>query len=216
MSTENKQTLVIVAPEFRLSYPNIFTRRKKKATDPADKVMPFDCQAIWDPEYIKADPDRKRKWDAFEAAINAVRNSAFPNVEGGIKMPLKDDAKRKALDLPNPKEIQGKITATLVCYGDTPPGAAKLVNGKPTPFKESERKELYAGCYCVATLQPYSFNNQSKGVSLGLRNIVKVRDGEPLANRASVDEDFKEFDFSEWETDNAALLNNDDLLGGII
>jgi hypothetical protein len=65
-----------------------------------------------------------------------------------------------------------------------------------------DKDELYSGCYGRVSINffPYAVSGSS-GIGVGLNNIQKVADGEPLSGRASADEDFSD-DFED-----------DDLLG---
>ena len=52
--------------------------------------------------------------------------------------------------------------------------------------------DFYAGCYCRATLRAFAYDrNGNQGVSFGLQNIQKLRDGERLAGRPKAEEDFQ-------------------------
>lgn len=53
------------------------------------------------------------------------------------------------------------------------------------------REEFYSGCYGRASITffPY-FQEGTKGISAGLNNLQKLRDGERLAGGASAEEDF--------------------------
>ena len=51
--------------------------------------------------------------------------------------------------------------------------------------------EFYAGCYARVSLHPFAYEGEKKGVSFGLDNIQKLRDGEPIGRtRRSAEADF--------------------------
>jgi len=51
--------------------------------------------------------------------------------------------------------------------------------------------EVYSGCYCRVSLNFYGFSmNGNKGIAVGLNNIQKLQDGEPLAGGSSAADDF--------------------------
>lgn len=63
-----------------------------------------------------------------------------------------------------------------------------------------DRDEVYSGCYARVSVNvfPYSVMNDKKqvikrGVGVGLNNIMKVKDGEAFAGKASAESDFKDF-----------------------
>lgn len=53
-------------------------------------------------------------------------------------------------------------------------------------------QDIYSGMYARVTLNFFSFNNNgNKGVGCGLGNVLKTRDGEPLAGGATAVQDFE-------------------------
>lgn len=68
--------------------------------------------------------------------------------------------------------------------------------------------EVYSGCYMRATLTAYAYDKGGgKGVSFGLQNLMKVKDGEPLSSRATAENDFAAF-ASEAVTDEADIMGD--------
>ena len=68
----------------------------------------------------------------------------------------------------------------------TPP---QIVDQNVNPIMD--RSEIYSGVYARVSISFYAFNsNGNKGVACGLGNIQKVRDGQPLGNRSSAEDDF--------------------------
>lgn len=52
-------------------------------------------------------------------------------------------------------------------------------------------QDIYSGMYARVTLNFFSFSsNGNKGVGCGLGNVLKTRDGEPLAGGATAEQDF--------------------------
>ena len=55
--------------------------------------------------------------------------------------------------------------------------------------------EIYSGCWAYVSVTSFAYNNESKGVSFFLNNIMKARDDEAFGGgAASPDEDFAEID----------------------
>ena len=51
--------------------------------------------------------------------------------------------------------------------------------------------EIYSGCWAYVSVTSFAYDNESKGVSFFLNNIMKAKDGEPFGSGASSpDEDF--------------------------
>lgn len=54
--------------------------------------------------------------------------------------------------------------------------------------------EIKSGDYGRVTVRFYGFDQKSRGVAVGLGNIQKLEDGEPLGSSSSADSDFGDFD----------------------
>lgn len=76
-------------------------------------------------------------------------------------------------------------------------GELLYVNGKKSLVPITDESDIYSGCYAKASISAYAFNyeNTKRGITFGLENILKVRDGEPLGGAAaSPDSDFGDED----------------------
>lgn len=58
-------------------------------------------------------------------------------------------------------------------------------NGRPL----TDEKELYAGCWVIATVNAFAYDKKGKGVAFGLQNIAKIADDEPFGGVAPPAED---------------------------
>lgn len=75
----------------------------------------------------------------------------------------------------------------------TPP---QIVDQNGNPIMN--RSEICSGVYARVSINFYAFNsNGSKGVACGLGNIQKVRDGQPLGNRSTAEDDFAAIEDAE-------------------
>jgi len=55
--------------------------------------------------------------------------------------------------------------------------------------------EVYSGCWAYVSVTSFAYDNESKGVSFFLNNIMKARDDESFGgSSASADEDFADID----------------------
>jgi len=58
----------------------------------------------------------------------------------------------------------------------------------------TDENDIYPGCIVRASVDVWAYDDESKGVSFGLWNILKVRDGDPLVEgRGNPDDDFSAF-----------------------
>jgi hypothetical protein len=65
-----------------------------------------------------------------------------------------------------------------------------LVDSDRQPILDPD--EIYSGCWAYVSVTSFAYNNESKGVSFFLNNIMKARDGERFGGgSSSPDEDFE-------------------------
>lgn len=120
----------------------------------------------------------------------------------------------KPLDLVKYPYLKDKIVCT---FSNTrvPPGIVipkKDAAGKWIPLQDE--KKLYDGCYCVATVNCYLSNYQGNlNIKFGLKNIMVMKDGEPIVHASGVaaEHDFPTINEDEWGTDNSDEMNEDDI-----
>lgn len=66
--------------------------------------------------------------------------------------------------------------------------------------------EIYSGMYARVSLNAFAYNtNGNKGVSFGLQNVQKLKDGTPLGNISRAEDDFGD-DFADSDDDGDDLL----------
>lgn len=153
-----------LTPEFRAAFVNIF--------EPSKLDGKYNCVMIFDPD---------TDFSVLEEAIEEVVQNKW-----GAKKP-------KVLDLPildgddqGREETKGKFYINGKC-GKFRPG---LVDANGAEIIQAE--EFYAGCFAhaVVTLYAWEYQRTKAGVSVNIRNIQKLRDGEPLVSRVSAEDDF--------------------------
>lgn len=68
-----------------------------------------------------------------------------------------------------------------------------VVDAQMDPITEPE--DIYSGCYGVVSLDAFPYNAKgNRGVSFGLRNVMKVADGSSFGGVSRPDEDFEVMD----------------------
>ena len=61
-----------------------------------------------------------------------------------------------------------------------------------------DASEVYSGCWAYVSVTSFAYNNESKGVSFFLNNIMKARDGERFGGGgSSPDEDFADIEVDD-------------------
>lgn len=170
---EAKANGTILTPEFRVSFAWVF--RPQKSDDPT-KAPKYSVTMLF-PKNADLGLLRKAAMDAVIDKYGADKS----NWPTGLRSPFRDQKdKADRFDGFVPGCIF--ITATSKDQpGLVDANVQKIINPS----------EFYSGCYAVATVNAFVYENKgNKGVSFGLRNIQKIRDGEPLGNRSRPETDF--------------------------
>lgn len=71
-----------------------------------------------------------------------------------------------------------------------------LVDTDRQPILDAD--EVYSGCWAYLSVSSFAYDNESKGVSFFLNNIMKARDDEPFGGgSSSPDEDFADVEVDD-------------------
>jgi hypothetical protein len=153
----------LLTPEFRVSFPNIFT--------PSELDGKYSCVMIF---------DHDTDFSELEALVEETIAEKWPkDVPSNLALPILDGG-----DSDRP-ETDGKFYINGKC-GKFRPG---LVDANKAEIGSPE--EFYPGCYARAVITCYAWSFKGKnGVSVNIRNIQKLRDGEPLVSRVRAENDF--------------------------
>lgn len=178
--SEVKEKKSLITPEFRVSYPQVF---KPKLNDLNGKEE-FSVVALFPPG-----ADLKH---LYAAAADAIAKK-WPNGKpANLKSPFRKQEERKREDGTMPEGyVEGGIFINL--KSTRAPG---VIDQRNQPIIDAEH--FYAGCYAKASVSVFAYearNKQgqvlSRGVSFGLNNIQKQRDGEPFSGRRKAEEEFE-------------------------
>lgn len=166
----------VITGKVRLSYVNVF---KARSFEIGGEEKYSVCVLI--------DKDDKATLKKIAVAIEAAKTAGISDKWGGklpakLKMPLRDGDEERA-------EEAEEFTHTyfLNANSNQKPG---VVDRNLNEILDST--EVYSGCYGRVSINFYPYNyNGTKGIAVGLNNVQKLEDGEPLgAARASAEEDF--------------------------
>jgi hypothetical protein len=125
----------------------------------------------------------KRTLDRIKTAIQAVYtdgegklkekgNGKTVSALAVLKTPLRDG------DTERPNDEAYTDSYFINANSVTTPG---IVDNQQEPQPITVRSEIYSGVYAKASVNFYAFNsNGNKGITCGLNNIQKLRNGEPL------------------------------------
>jgi hypothetical protein len=126
---------------------------------------------------IKNAIDQGRKTKGFTDAV--LQNPRF-------SMPLRDGDKERV----GRPEFAG-------CYFMTAKSKTRpqVVDVHRQPL--TDERDIYSGCYGYVSVNFYPFSQQGNmGISAGLNNVMKAKDGEYLGGRSSAEADFAGVDFA--------------------
>lgn len=169
----------VYTPVFRASFVNVFTPRLNKLSGKEE----YSIKMIF--------PKDANFTDMKAIVQEAIQEKWGSNPPKNLKLPFKDG---NAGDIEKYPEDKDKI----ICTAKTmvaPPG---VVNRQCQQIMDP--KEVYSGCYMMATVTAYAYDNIAKGVAFGLQNLMKYEDGEPLVSRASAEDDFAKFTGAATDT----------------
>lgn len=174
MKTEKKNTpdfkTDIITPIFRLSYPAVWESRYNQLADREE----YTIQMLFDKKTAKTE------LAAMLELMNKVMIHKWGAKPQGFMSPFKDG------DLTAEKNPSGAGMIVLRSWSKNKPG---IVNARREIIIDQD--EIYGGCFCRAQLNCYAYEKGiNKGVSFGLLNLQKVKDGSPFGNRVKAEDAF--------------------------
>lgn len=198
MSTETATTTKVVTDLVRLSYANVWVptsmdenQEKKYSTT---ILIP------------KTDEGTMSK---IRAAMAAAEEAGKSILVGKDNKPLPKNKFHQLLK--DGDEMDNPDPNYAGCYylnakSKTKPGIVGMERDEAGKLKPiTDESQVYSGCYARVSINFFAFNKAGKfGISAGLQNIQKVKDGEAFAGRSNADTDFGD----DYTGDNSA----DDLL----
>ena len=172
-------------PEFRVNWPKVFAAEKNDLNG----QMEFSVMAV----FPKGSDLSAMKADALKALVDKfgdrMQDASFA---AALRKPFRKCKEKWKKD--------PKTGADIIPVGFEDPEAT-FINmkslQKPGVVDQnvqdiSELRWFYAGCYAIASYRAYAYDNKgNRGVSIGLNNIQKTRDGEPLGGRSAPTSDFQ-------------------------
>lgn len=178
-------TKVITGPKTRWSYANVWDPKSINGGAPKYSVSLI---------IPKSDTKTIKK---IEAAIQAAYEEGESKLKGNgksvpalkaIKTPLRDG------DLERPDDEAYKDSYFINANSTTAPG---IVDANREEI--IDRSEVYSGVYGRASINFYAFNsNGNKGIAVGLNNLQKISDGEPLGGKARAEDDFADVEEDDF------------------
>lgn len=204
MSTEKKDRVSIITPEFRLSYPSLFQARKVNQNDPNEKAK-FSAQMLFctveteatkaagmkciatDPQWAKM---KQAVMDLFAKNLGSDWQAKLKLRKGDeslmYRSPFRDG------NAPEKREVEGYgpgivfVTASsLYKPGVIGPNKEEIINPQ----------DIQGGYFARAEVHPYWYSTKgNQGVTFGLDNVQLIRVGKPFSGRKKAEEVFDAID----------------------
>lgn len=195
-------TTKVITPLAVLSYPHL-----DKPQDAQDGKAPkFSATLIFLPETL-ADAKEKALFDKMQDAALAAIEAKWPNKS---KQLLASETFKKGFrrDAESKGYPAGAIFVNV--RSNVQPGIVYAHAGpdnKPERMPADKIKvEMYPGVIVRASLAAFAYdNNGNKGVSFGLNNLQKIRNGERMDGRAAAENEF-DVDLSAAPVDISSLV----------
>lgn len=162
----------------RLSFANLF-KKKAPSTRGAPGTGPgretFNTQILWPPGV---------DYTALNQAVTECAADKFKSnmtaqgfVWYGLKSPFHDQAEKSL-------KYQG-YTPGAVYFGSSSEYKPRVVDPNMNDIIAEER--VYPGVWAIVAVNPYAFDNVSKGVSLGLQSVMIIADDTNIGGGGAVD-----------------------------
>ncbi|MFV0551477.1 MAG: DUF2815 family protein [Anaerorhabdus sp.] len=177
---------------------------KNKATQVTTGLVRLSYEHLWEPAPVNDNgdlkysasflikPDDKVTLKAIEKAVEAAIELGISKCWGGkkpstLQLPLHDGNDKEDIIYAGHMYVNAK---------SSPKNKPWIVDRRKASIDDTS--EVYSGCYGYAAISFYPFNtNGNKGVGCGVNGFMKVKDGDPLANRISADDAFDGIDIEE-------------------
>lgn len=179
-----------ITPEFISNYVSVFDG---KANDKG--IIEYSITMEFD-----ADADLSALKKAYMEAGTAKFGTRWPAMHKAIsvKRPVFKTEENCGIDISKHPDWEGKIIITAKTK-DVPPG---LIGIDRQPI--IDKKDFVSGDIAVASLTAFAYSvktdaGMAEGVSFGLNNVMKIRDGIPKSSRRNAVDDFAEYTTKEEE-----------------
>lgn len=176
----------IITPKFRVSFPNVF--RPGKPAQPG--AEPKYSITMLFPHPSKMSAADKSAYDTFLAVVKKKADEVLREKFGGK---MDNEAFRKSLKKPfrdqGEKAFEGYEEGALFANASSKqkPG---LIDANRQDILEDQY--FYPGCYARASVRVFAYDNSgNRGWSLGLQNVQKLAEGDPLGGRTKATDDFE-------------------------
>jgi hypothetical protein len=195
-TTAKAERIKVITPEFRVSYPSLFQARKVDENNPNEKAK-FSVAMIF---RVAETEDSKKRGEKVvdlkplkDAVAKILLEKLGPDWQKKVqerksdgtpmyRLPFRDGNAAETKD----KDGYGPGTVYIRASSQYKPG---VVDAQKVEVMNPQ--DVYGGCYARASIHPYWYSAKgNQGVTFGLDNVQKLRDGEPFSGRTRAEDDF--------------------------
>lgn len=182
----NKDT--VLTPTFRAVFPNLFKARRNDLNDKDE----FSVVALF-----KKGEDLTALKKAAENAIVEKWGADKKKWPKNLKTPFRlQDEKEKVDEDSGEKYMPAGYEKGAVFMNLKSQFAPQIIDGKRQDI--IDESEIYSGVYLRASVRAFAYEMKGNaGVSFGLGNVQKVKDGDKLGGRPKAQNEFQAIDDSE-------------------
>ena len=177
----------IITPLAILTYPNLFSPRwaklQKGQERKAGERPRFSATFV----FPKGTDISALKKAAADAAVEALGKDKVQRMlrDKELRLPWRDDKFEKYGFPPD-------TLCWIRCWSFEPPGVVSVYRGPDgKPLRITDPAVVYSGCWVKASLRPYFYDVEQKGINFGLGNIQKVKDGPRMDGRVNAEDEFE-------------------------
>ena len=180
----------ITTPEFRVSFPSVFEARAFSEA----QTKKFELTALFpvatDISALKA------------LAVKVATEKWGEKMPTTLRSPFRDGSEK-----PDLEGYEGHVFVKMTSLQR--PG---VVDQNVQPI--IEQGDFYGGCYARATVTAFAYDKAgNKGVSFGLQNVQKLRDGDAFSGRGKPEDDFEAVATDATGGGTEAVVSSDDIFG---
>lgn len=168
---------VVTGPNTRMSYANVWEPKSINGGTPKYSVSLI----IPKSDTVTLNKIKAAIQEAYEEGKTKLQGKGkVPPKLSEISLPLHDG------DVEKPDDEAYHGAYFINAKSDTAPG---IVDSQLNRIMD--RSEFYSGVYGRASISFYAFNaSGNRGITCGLNNLQKIRDGAPLGGKSRPEDDF--------------------------
>ena len=178
-----KRPTKVVTPEYRFSFMSLDVPGKIDPNDPNEQEKYSLTLVVPKTETTFLETLREAYDNAVANMTDFNKNfepTPFVRPKGKNQSGLLKDE-----DIQKETQFPGCYTLQLKTKPEYKPDVLCKELGRKILTPEEIREHLYPGCYGKASFSLFGYSNKAEGISAGLGNVLKTKDGERLGGKVS-------------------------------